>query len=78
MTKPSKKCRTKVRKYVRDHFPDMTGVKPTVSSRERAGRMRHRFTFRKALRSSDGERFHQIAHVTADEEGKVLKITVSR
>jgi len=78
MTKPSRKCRAKVQRYVRDHFPDIAGVKPRVSSRKYAGRMRHRFTFRRALQSSDGERFHQIAHVTTDEEGEVLKVTVSR
>jgi hypothetical protein len=78
MTKPRKKCRAQVRKYVQHHFPGMKGVKPSVSSRNHAGRVEHRFTFRKALRSSDGERFQQIVHLTTDEEGNVVKVSVSR
>ena len=78
MAKPSRKCRARVEKYVRDHFPDMRGVKPTISSRKYAGRMRHRFTFRKALHTSGGQSFKQAIHLAADEEGNVTKVSVSR
>jgi hypothetical protein len=40
--------------------------------------MRHRFTYRKALSSSNGEKFQQVVHLTTDEEGRVLKVAVSR
>ncbi len=78
MTKPSRKCRVRVQKYVRNHFPDMREAKPTVSSRKYAGEMRHRFTFRKTLHSGDGESFQQIVHLTTDEVGNVTKVSVSR
>jgi hypothetical protein len=78
MTKPSAKCRARVKNYIRDHFPDMTSVKPSVSSRKHGGQLRHRFTFRKNLKSSNGGRFRQIVHVATDEEGNVTKVNVSR
>ncbi len=78
MTKPCRKSRDRVRKYVREHFPDMGGVRPSVSSRTHAGEVTYRFTFRRTLRSSDGKRFQQIVHLTADEEGNVTKVSVSR
>lgn len=78
MTRPSAECRVKVQEYVRKHFPDMKGVKPSVSSRKHGDQMRHRFTFRKTLQSSDGGRFQQILHLTTDAGGEVLKVSVSR
>jgi hypothetical protein len=68
----------RVQKYVRDHFPDMKGVKPSVSSRKSADQIRYRFTFRKTLQASDGQKLRQILHLTADEEGNVVKASVSR
>jgi hypothetical protein len=78
MSGPNNKCESRVKKHIKDHFPEMAGVKPKVTSRNHGGQMRHRFTFRKALRSPDGEKFQQIVHLTADEDGKVLKVSVSR
>ena len=56
----------------------MAGVRPTVKTSNRAGKTRHQFTFRKALRSQDEGQFQQLVHLTADAEGKVLKVSVSR
>jgi hypothetical protein len=78
MSGPNSKCQSRVKKHIKDHFPEMAGVKPKVTSRNHGGEMRHRFTFRKALRAPNGERFQQIVHLTADEDGKVLKVSVSR
>jgi hypothetical protein len=78
MTKPTSECRAKVRKYIEDRFPEMATVRPRVTSNNRDGKTRHRFTFRKALRSPNGGQFQQIVHLTADEDGKVLKVSVSR
>lgn len=78
MGRPSTDCKRRVQEHIRRHFPDMSGMKPTVSSRRYGGQVRHRFTFRKTLRSSDGGRYRQIVHVTTDEEGEVLKVAVSR
>jgi hypothetical protein len=78
MTRPSKKCRAKVQRYFRGHFPTMKEVKPSVSSRRYSGQVRHRFTFRKSLRPSGGGSFQQIVHITADEQGNVIKVNVSK
>lgn len=78
MTSPTKSCQAKVRKHVADQFPEMSGVRPTVKSSNHGGKTTHRFTFRKALHTAKGGDFQQIVHVTADEEGRVLKVSVSR
>ncbi|NIN68184.1 MAG: hypothetical protein GTO63_26440 [Anaerolineae bacterium] len=78
MPKPSKECRTRAQKHLEKHFPEMASVKPRVSSTNRGGQARHRFTYRKALSSPNGEKFQQIVHLTTNEEGRVLKVAVSR
>lgn len=78
MPRPSKECRTRVQKHVKKHFPEMASVKPKVSSVNHGGQTRHRFTYRKALSSSNGQKFQQVVHLTTDEEGRVLKVAVSR
>jgi hypothetical protein len=78
MTRPTSECRDKVQKYIEDRFPEMGTVRPRVTTDNRDGKTRHRFTFRKALRSPNGGRFQQIVHLTVDEEGRVLKVSVSR
>lgn len=78
MTRPTKECRSKVQKHLKEHFPEMAAVRPRVTSVNHGGHVRHRFTFRKALRSCNGERFQQIVHLTTDEGGQVLKVAVSR
>jgi len=78
MTGPTKECKGRVQKHIKDHFPEMAGVRPTVKTSNRAGETRHRFTFRKTLRSQNKGQFQQLVHLTADAEGKVLKVSVSR
>jgi hypothetical protein len=78
MTRPSADCRAKVQQYVSRRFPDMRGVKPTVSVDTQEESVKYRFTFRKTLKASNGGSFKQIVHVTTDAEGKVLKVSASR
>jgi len=78
MTRPSKGCQAKVRKHIADHFPEMGGVKAKIKSTNHDGKTTHRFTFTKALSTPKGGDFQQIVHVTTDEEGCVLKVSVSR
>jgi hypothetical protein len=78
MSTPSSGCRGRVRKHIKDHFPEMGGVRPKVTSSQLGGETRHRFTYRKTLRSANGQKFQQIVHLTTDEGGKVLKVSVSR
>ncbi|HJX37373.1 MAG TPA: hypothetical protein VJ714_02115 [Anaerolineae bacterium] len=78
MTRPTESCQDKVRKHVADHFPEMSEVKPKVKTTNKGGKTTHRFTFRKELRTPKGGDSQQIVHVTTDEEGRVLKVSVSR
>jgi hypothetical protein len=78
MTSPSKSCQAKVRKHIVDHFPEMADVTPKVQTSNHGGKPTHRFTFKKALRAPKGGVFRQVVHVTTDDEGHVLKISVSR
>lgn len=78
MSRPTKKCRSRVQKHLKDHFPEMSSVRPKVTTSNHSGRARHHFTYRKALRSTNGVRFQQIVHLTSDDDGKVLKVSVSR
>jgi hypothetical protein len=78
MSTPSSQCRGRVRKHIKEHFPEMAGVRPKVTSSQQGAETRHRFTYRKTLRSANGQRFQQIVHLTTDEGGNVLKVSVSR
>lgn len=78
MSRPTQKCKSRVQKHIRKHFPKLATVKPRITSRKYGGQTRHHFTFRKALVSSDGKKFKQVIRLTTDEEGKVLKTTTSR
>jgi hypothetical protein len=78
MSGPTKQCKTSVAKHITEHFPEMAGAKLKVSTAKHGGETRHRFTYRKALRSANGVQSQQIVHLTTDENGKVLKVSVSR
>jgi hypothetical protein len=78
MSTPSSQCRGRVRKHIKDHFPEMVGVRPKVTSSQQGGETRFRFTYRRTLRSANEKKFQQIVHLTTDEGGKVLKVSVSR
>jgi len=78
MSRPTKSCQAKVRKHIAEHFPEMRGVRARVRSTNHGGKTTHRFTFQKALPTPKGGDFQQIVHVTTDEEGCVLKVSVSR
>ena len=78
MSRPTKECRGRVQKHLKSHFPEMSSVRPKVTTSDHSGKTRHHFTYRKALRSTNGVRFQQIVHLTSDDEGKVLKVSVSR
>jgi hypothetical protein len=78
MSTPSSQCRRRVNKHIKDHFPEMAGMRPKVTSSQHGGETRFRFTYRKTLRSGNGQKFQQIVHLTTDDGGKVLKVSVSR
>jgi hypothetical protein len=78
MSGPSKQCKNSVAKHITENFPEMAGAKPKVTLAKHGGETRYRFTYRKALRLANGAKSHQIVHLTTDESGKVLKVSVSR
>jgi hypothetical protein len=78
MSGPSRQCKTSVAKHITEHFPELAGAKPKVTLAKHGGETRYRFTYRKALRSANGVKSQQIVHLTADESGRVLKVSVSR
>jgi hypothetical protein len=78
MTGPTKESKDRVQKYIEAHFPEMVSVRPRVTTTNRGNSKTHRFTYRKALRSANGAAFQQIVHLTTDEDGKVVKVSVSR
>jgi hypothetical protein len=78
MTGATKESKDRVQKYIEAHFPEMASVRPRVATSNHEGKRTHRFTYRKALRSENGRTFQQVVHLTTDEDGKVLKVLVSR
>jgi hypothetical protein len=78
MTGPTKESKDRVQKYIEAHFPEMASVRPRVTTSNRGAKRTHRFTYRKALRSAAEGTFQQVVHLTSDEDGKVLKVSVSR
>jgi hypothetical protein len=78
MTGPKRESKERVQKYIEAHFPEMARVRPRVATSNRGGERRYRFTYRKALGPANEGAFQQVVHLTTDEEGKVLKVSVSR
>lgn len=64
----------KVKRYVYERFPELTGVRPQASS----SRSRYIYTFKKRLPLPGGGTILQVVRVTADEKGEILKVSVSR
>jgi hypothetical protein len=70
----SKERASKVKGYIYSRFPEMRGVQPNVS----VSRERYVYTFRKRLPVAGGGDLLQVVRVIADEDGEVLKVSVSR
>jgi len=74
----TRECKDRVQKYIEAHFPEMASVRPRVTTSNHGDTRTHRFTYRKALRQTNEGTFRQVVHLTTDEDGKVLKVSVSR
>jgi len=70
----SKGRASRVKEYVYSHFPEMKGVQAQVSTSQG----RYVYTFRKRLPVAGGGDLLQVVRVLSDEEGEVLKVSVSR
>jgi len=70
----SKERVSRVKGYIYSRFPEMKGVEPKVSPSQG----RHVYTFRKRLSLAGGGDLLQVVRVVADEDGEILKVSVSR
>ena len=84
MAELAPKHAAKAKRVVREKFPDMAGVEPTVSV-QRAQRKGAKsvgtlyvLTFKKAVRLEDGPSLQRVVRVTMDPSGEIVKITSSR
>lgn len=71
----SKKYVQVAKQYVRDHFPEIGGIEPTVSSATKEVTL---YTFRKALKTSDGATISKLVRISINQEGKIIKVNVSK
>jgi hypothetical protein len=74
----------KAKRVVREKFPEMAGVEPTVSV-QRAQRKGAKgagtlyvLTFKTAVPLEDGPSLPRVVRVTMDPSGEIVKITSSR
>lgn len=66
------------RKVVRQ-FPEMKGVKPTVSSGKRSGELQHyTLTYKGTAELPGGRSMRRVVRVQADENGNVLRMSTSK
>ena len=68
---------SKVRDYVEGRFPELRGVRPTVSAPKQSSGGPYIYTFAKKISTPAGH-LSQVVRVTSDEAGAVLKVSVSR
>jgi hypothetical protein len=65
----------KVEQQIQKKFPEVAGVKPTVSSRPDN---QYLFVFNAKAKMADGKTFTHTIRVVVNDQGKILKTTTSR
>lgn len=71
----AREAETKVREYMKAHYPEMKGVRPQI---DRGKDGRTVFTYRNERPLPDGKSLKQVIRVTADASGRVVKVAASR
>ena len=61
--------------WLEERFPEMRDIEPTLTELENS---RYLLTLKKAFITEDGSRVVQVVRATVDEEGQVLKVSVSK
>jgi hypothetical protein len=69
------KCKESVCNSVYRQFPELRGVHPTVKSLPGD---KFQFVFQGKAQAADGKSISRIVRATANEAGKILKLTTSR
>ncbi len=63
-------------------FPEVSGVQPSVkrqaSSKSKSSPSTYLITYRGKSKAADGKSITRIVRVTANDNGKIIKITTSR
>lgn len=84
MAKLTPEAMERVRQAILEQCPDLEGIEPKVDIKTPAAGGREApdtlfvLTFRQQVELEDGSRMTRIVRVTADGEGQVIKLTVSR
>jgi hypothetical protein len=70
---------SKVKKEVRNQFPEMAGVKPSIRKQEmRDGDEQYLLTFKGKADLPGGRKISRVVRVVADERGRILKLSTSK
>lgn len=75
---------SKAKETVRKKFPEMTGIKPTVSARKAGSKggkgteTLYVLTFQKSILLEDGGHLMRVVRITMDQRGKIIKLTTSK
>lgn len=74
-----KSVRNRISREVSSSFPEMKGVKPSVSSQgERGGREQYLLVYKGTAELPNGKTMPRVVRVVADEKGKILRMSTSR
>jgi hypothetical protein len=72
----------RAKSVVRERFPEMAGVEPTVSTRGAVSKggagATHVLTFRKDVPLPDGKHLARLVRVTIDARGEIVKLASSK
>lgn len=77
MSMSSEQRLSRVRQYVEGRFPELKGVRPTLSAPKQGTSGPYLYTFAKNVSTPAGK-LSQVVRVTSDEFGEILKVSVSR
>ncbi len=74
---------SRAKRVVREQFPEMADVEPTLSMRKASGKgagasAPYVLTFRKGIPLEGGERLVRTVRVTLNEAGEIVKIASSK
>jgi hypothetical protein len=64
------------RRYVRERYPDMTGMRCTGEPAPVPGK--YIVTARRSRATADGRTIERVVRVTLDDAGKVLRVSASK
>lgn len=73
-----KKLIDRISRKVAQSFPEMRGVRPKVKREQRSSGLCYHLTYKGTAELPGGRTIKRVAHVLADEDGKVLRMSTSK